>query len=1295
MTVVATRTGFRAGVSSGLKPLIHKAVNASLAVLAIPILAFSADFRLSVISSSETGFHFVYDFTSDSGDSLWPVEPLPAENQISTVQIAVPAGAETRLVSAVGLEEAAPAAANDSCGALASLSRSALTRGRQTVGVRLQPCSGGLQYGAVEVQIAFDRVRQTGALSRVNDPVFERIWAASIANYEVARSWPVETETSRSLSEVSSADNLTSATQWYKLRVNQTGLVRVTGSQLAAAGVALAGLKSDSIRVFNAGGLPNSVNNSDPRPEFTEISLMMLDGDDGNFGSSDQLFFYGEATHRWVYSADRAPRYVNNPYTAENIYWLAVSGSFSGPARRMTQIDGTPSQAPVPIVDECWANVHTEQDHMISTESDGHIWDFYNWLWNDDANQALSLATPGAIEGDSAYIYVGALTRNSVSLLVNGSLPQTIDCHSSACQFVTHALRGGNGETNQLALSLTPLSSQVPPYLDYVEIYYRGILRPVSNRLDFTVRDSDGQVDVLIEDLFTSTPTILDISDPLHPEVVVGFERSSGTLTFRTEVSADSVNRFWGGLISQATSPTAIQATSFTDLRAGFSQTDLFVIAPASLSTSLGEYVNYRESRGTAIQIVTVSDIMDNFSYGLYDPTAIRDFLKFAYENYPQPAPSGVLFVGDATFDFYDHLGTGTPNYVPSYIRSGDRTYSDDNYVYFGTYGILDSDLDRGFDMMTSRWPVRSAAEINVIMDKILSYESPSGYGPWRTRVTFVADDEHTRERDNETFHTTQTETLEREYTPRLLNRQKIYLWEYPFVNREKPAVNEAIVDAFNEGSLIVNYVGHGNPDVWSHEHVLQRAGDLPMMHNSDRLPLVYAASCDIGFFDDPESEGMAEDFLEMSGGGAIGVISATRLVYAADNAQFNRAVYSVLFAHPELTIGEALFAAKLLRQYPNPFDSLPRPVDNDRAYVYLGDPCLKLGLPTYRMEFSERPDSLVALETSRLAGRIVDQNGSPYHGSGTLYVSVYDSDRQRAYSLPDDTAPIRYAVAGPLIFRGPATISDGAFDISFLTPLDVSYRGNSARVSTYAVLGDIDAIGVCDSIPVSERQSASSDTEGPIITCLSVRRGAVHNGALLDSGDSLVVTISDPSGINLAGGIGHGISLIVDDRTDAVLNLSDGFQYHLDSYTEGSLVYPLASVESGSHQLKLKAWDNVNNVAMLELEVVIEQGDNLALRDLLNYPNPMNDATSFYFELTRDAEELEVGVYTLSGKNIWRTSRYDLRADRYPNGEVTIVWNGCDDKGDRVANGVYLYRVAVSTGSETAEEFGKVVVLD
>jgi len=1283
--------------------LRYKAVFLFWAVLAFPYPLFGLEPNLTVLSSSDQGFHFVYSFQSELNLASESGARITAQTMSRTLQVAVPPGCGAELVSVLGrtdypsdvvgeadLDEAVPP--------LAQLSRPTLIRGRRSVGVRVQPVAYGAVYEQVEVQIGFSRARVAASLTRPEDPAFERIWAASLANYEVARNWPIEDlRRSTALSAGATANTLTAADRWFKVRVSQTGLTRLTGAQLQAAGVPLGNLSSDSVRVFNAGGLPNSVNNADPRPEFTEVSLMVLDGGDGLIGPNDQILFYGEAPSRWVYPAENTPKYVNNPYTDENMYWLAVSGSFSGPSRRMAEVDGSPSGGSVPLIDTYTDRIHVEQDNLLSMEADGHVWDFYHWYWTDQPGLTLQVATPGAVESDSAYIYTGAKTNRSVALAVNGVTAYRIDCHTSACQHYTYSLLGGTGATNRLDLQLAPLTGSIPPFLDYVEIYCPSRLLPVNDEIDFALEDVAGQVDVSVIDAFSSTPLLFDISDPLDPTVITGFQRAGGFLVFRTETSLDSPNRYYSVTPGRAGTPVGIQETTLTDLRTGYAQTDMIVIAAESLAPYLGEYVGYREAQGVTIQLVTVKDIIDNFSYGLYDPTAIRDFLKFAYENYPDPAPSAAFFVGDASFDFLDHLATGMPNYVPSYVRPADRTYSDDNYVYFGDYGILDSDYDRGFDMMTARWAVRSASEISTIMQKIRAYESPSGFGSWRTRVTLVADDEHTRDRDNETFHTTQTETLEKEHLPRIFNRQKIYLWEYPFVNRSKPAVNDAIVDAFNDGALVVNYVGHGNPDVWSHEHVLQRTADLPRMHNDDRLPLVYTASCDIGFFDDPVREGMAEDFLAMPGGGAIGVISATRLVYAADNAQFNRVVFDNLFGSPELSISEALFAAKLQRQYPNPLDTIPRPVENDRAYILLGDPCLKLGIPGYRVEFTQRPDSLRALEVSRLSGRVVDPYGAPYHGSGLLDVTVCDSERERSFHLPDDTNAIRYAVAGPTLFRGTATVVDGVFDLQFMTPLDIGYRGASARVSVYGILAGVDAIGLVDSIPVSEVQSTAQDSDGPAIEYASVRRGVIQDGDFLESGDSLVIRLVDPSGINLAGSIGHGISVVVDDDVESAVSLTDRFEYDRDGYTSGGLTWPLDGIGAGRHRIKIKAWDNVNNVAVVEFVVVIGDDAQLVLRELLNYPNPMTESTSFYFELSQAVDELIIEVYTLSGKNIWSTRRHDLRADRYPNGAIEITWDGRDHEGDRVGSGVYIYRVTVSGGSDGggAEELGKLVVLN
>jgi len=1282
----------------------YKSIIVFLTLLVATPSSGASDRNLTILTSSDSEFRFVCSFESEL-DALSPgVDSLSLAALERIIQVALPPGAEARLISVSGRREridmGRAISLQPSAGqpGLASVSRPVTVRGRSTVGVRVSPIEAGAVYNDVEVHLAFNRTRPATGLTTANDPVFERVWSASLANYRVARNWPI-LDHRRSESQTSMAAGAVSAIapgRWYQVIVTNTGLVRVTGAQLEAAGIALGGLTSDSIRVFNAGGLPNSIDNTDPRPQFEEISLLVLDGGDGIFDRGDQLLFYGEAPGRWVYRAGEMPEYVNNRYTDENVYWLSVSGSFLGPAVRMQQVNGEPSGPSVPVVDSHRSRVHVEQDNIISVEADGHVWDFYNWYWTDETSLTTYVSTPGAVEADSAYIYVSGRTNRSIDLTINGTASSRINCHSSACQHYSYSLLGGVSDINRIDLLLAPITSTIPPFLNYLQISYRAHLLPLNNRIDFNLEGVDGEVEVKVVDNFSAVPTVFDISDPLHPVIFTGFERSDGYLSFRAVTTSAGPNRFRCEVIGQAASPARIEAVDVIDLRTGFDQTDMIIVTTGSLAPYLDQYIAYREGRGWAIQTVLVDDIMDNFSYGLYDPTAIRDFLKFAYESYPAPAPATVLFVGDATYDYHDHLGTGMLNFVPSFIRPGDRTYSDDNYVYFGDFGILDSDRDRGYDMMTARWPVRSASEINTIVNKIILYESPSSFGSWRTRITLVADDEHTTDRHDEIFHTIQTEMLEKDHVPRLLNRHKIYLWEYPFVNREKPDVNDAIVDAFNKGSLVINYVGHGNPDVWSHEHVLQRGGDLPRLKNAGRLPLVYAASCDIGFFDNPRREGMAEDLLALASGGAIGVISATRLVYAADNAQFNRVVFDKLFGNPDLSIGEAMFAAKIERQYSSPLDTIPQRVDNDRAYNFLGDPCLRLALPRLRLQFSQRPDTLVAAGVSRVSGRVVDENGSPVNADGVLQISVYDADREMNYRLPDDSA-VAYYVAGPTIYRGTASITGGNFDFQFVTPLDVSYRGSSARLSTYARLSQIDGIGLVDSLVVSEAQNEVEDIDGPVITfTVSGRRNFVE-GDMLSRDESLNITIFDASGVNLVGGIGHGIVLVLDDNIENSINLTDLFEYDRDDYTSGNLVFPLAEIAPGRHQFKIKAWDNVNNVSIVEFAAEIAEDNRLAVHDLLNYPNPMHEKTTFYFALSQPVAELRVGIYTLSGKNIWNAYRYQLGADNYPNGSVEIVWDGRDAEGDRVARGTYVYRLtarAESTG-EDVEKFGKVVVLN
>ena len=1181
-----------------------------------------------------------------------------------------------------------------------SLGRPRVVRGRQLLPVIVSPVIGNSIYREVEIEIAFDGGSADDA-TVVPDPFFERTVGPSIVNLEVALRQPNRPGPTTSRLAVTDGPYSQGAS-WYKLAIGNNGLYRVTGAQLAQAGISLTVLGSNSIRLFNGGGLPLPVYNELPRPEFEEIPIIVEDGGDGQFGSNDAFYFFGESVDRYIYESGSVVFFNNNIYTDRNVYWLAIGGGFVEPAARMASIDGAPGIADTTIT-RYTRRVRAEQDNLLLRESDGHIDSYYEWFWTDRTSLSFFVPTTGAIIGDTAVVQVSARTSGSsstvgyVDLRINGFNADTKACNALNCTFTTTALTGG---LDEFAVTMQPIDSRTPPYFDYVDLRFNSVLEPAGNRIDLTLGGFDGTARLQVVDNFASPPIVLDLADPSQPVRIVNYLRSAGLLEFNAQLEIGSPNRFYLSTTGASENVASITTATGVDIRAAGQQTDLVIVTPRAFVGRLDEYTAYREASGASISTVAVEDIMDSFAWGLYDPTAIRDFLKHAYETWPAPAPHAVLFVGDATYDYLNALGTGQPNYVPSYIhslrRSEDRAYSDDNYVYFGDYGILDYDTsfitpDRGYDMMTARWPVTSAAQINVIIDKIKRYESTADLGAWRNRITFVADDEFgTFSNIPEPFHVTQTETLEKFYTPAHYQRHKLYLWDFPFVNGLKPACNNAVVGAFNDGSLIVNYVGHGNPDVWAHERIFTRQTDLPRLTNSDRLPLVFAASCAIGFFDDPLREGMGEALLAMPGGGAIGVLSATRLVYSQDNALFNREVFNVMLGSDSLTICESVYTAKVRKQYGN--RDYPIPLTNDRAYVFFGDPLLRLGAPRHSIEFTEYPDSLAALSRSRVSGRVVDVSGAPVTDAGHVDIVVYDSDRARSYQLQIGSGVVNYSVDGAMIYRGSAALTAGEFSFEFVTPLDISFGGNSAHIMAYAVTGQTDAAGNVDSLPVSNVVTETTDSTGPVITVSVVGRGEFRNGDLVSINDVLDVRIVDSSGVNLATELGHGITLELDNDPEKTVNLTDRFSYDQDDYTAGSLRYSLGDLEPGMHTIRLKAWDNANNSSSLLLSIDVVSSHRLSIQELLNYPNPMAENTTFFFELTQPVSRFNLEIFTLAGRRIQSIQRYNL-----PVGGHELFWNGRDADGDRPATGVYIYKAtAVSTsGVDDAASFGKLVVVN
>jgi len=1292
---------------------LYKSILSFLLLFPVISTASAATNGFEVVSSGDTEFHFTV--ITDARLSNLEYEQTDDGRTLAfrSVLIGIPSGSNVKLLSTDGRSPVPISSQSGelpmgkiSASPLVEISRPFEVRGRRMVNVRVNPFIGNTVYGEVEVRIGFvgDEVDDRG-IPGDDGPVFERLFSASLANYDQTKQWPSTPR--RSVMTAFEVENdLLKATTWYKVIVTETGLYRVTGSQMAQAGISLTALDPDSIRLFNAGGVRLNEDNDSARSSFEEVAIIIEGGEDGRFDSGDQFLFFGEAASRWIFEPNLEPHFESNPYTTQNVYWLAVSGSFSDPAVRMVEVNTTPSGTEDTIFTSFSRRARAEQENLFSTGGiPPHIFDYYTWFWSDETDMTIFIPTPGAIPGATASLEFVAHTNTGtggasyMDVAVNSISATDKDCNGRQCSFETTQLLDG---LNQFDLQLGPAATNTPPYFNNVEIAFQSRLRPDNNKLDFALGSYDGRALIEVDDLFSSDPLILDLDNPRRPRLLTGYERTSGFLSFEIYLSSTGPNRFFSSRMQQVLAPVSVTEVSVNDLHDISRQADFIIVTTEAFAPYLDEYMTYRESQGYSIKLAMVSDIMDNFSYGLYDPTAIRDYLKFAYENYPTPAPSTVLMVGDGNYDFLDHLGRGVANHVPPCIRQTDSVYSDDAYVHFGKKGMLDSDTsytnvpDRGFDMLTARWPVVNGGEILAIIQKVMNYETSGDLGFWRNKIALVADDQFGGDNSNEIFHTQQAEELDEEHIPSYFGREKIYLWEFPFVNRQKPAVNDAIVGAFNRGALIVNYIGHGNPDVWAHEHVFGRGSDLPRLTNTDRLPLVYAASCAISFFDDPQREGMGEDLLSMSNGGAVGVIAATRLVYSSSNKALNQKVFDILLDNDSLSMCEALYAAKLQRQYPG----LVRRV-NDQKYIFFGDPFVALADPKLDIEFTEAPDSLIALGRSVVTGRVVDDIGQTVSLDGTLLISALDSDRDKLFQLINSdgqvVGEVAYKVPGASIYRGSATVTAGTFDFEFIVPLDVGYGGTGAKVAVYAVLDTIDASGKVDNIAISNSIVETTDSAGPEIAYTVVGRSNFVSGDVVSRTESLEIRLSDSSGINLADNLGHGISLEIDDLAEQQVNLTDLFEYDQDDVTSGSLLYLLESLESGPHQFLIKAWDNANNLSVARFNVEIVTDTRLAVNNLLNYPNPMADSTTFYFELTQPVERFSLELFTLSGKKIMGLTNWGLAADNYPNDDVSLVWNGRDADGDRVATGVYIYKASARpvNGGDEVELFGKLVVIN
>ncbi len=795
------------------------------------------------------------------------------------------------------------------------------------------------------------------------------------------------------------------------------------------------------------------------------------------------------------------------------------------------------------------------------------------------------------------------------------------------------------------------------------------------------------------------------------------------------------------GRAAEPDSPTpAAVAVPNQNLHGLATRPDYVVVVHPDFRAAAERLAAHRQADGLTTLVVTTEQVFNEFAGGTGDMRAVRDYMKFLYDRAPAgEIPQYLLLFGDGHYNYRRLRNQAASNedrpgvsFVPPFETENmiSRTASYTSDDYFGLLGDdegeweYNSSTDARVDVGIGRIPSRTAAEAATVVDKIVRYESPATRGEWRTRFTFVADDQYPRDwdRDLHVFNADETANLAEAVDPTVTLR-KIYGPAYPSVitarGRVRPQATEDIRASINEGTLVWNYSGHGGPDGLGDEDYMTEE-IVSTLDNADRLPVFVTATCSFGKFDIAHGQSLAEQILLRSGGGGVAMLTTVRLVYTSSNpdSALNFGLNLVLTEEmlrrePDgrpARLGDALYRTKNTAIGAGP---------NNRKFNLLGDPAMRLGLPE-RGVVLDLPAQFEAFSEATVSGQVLGLDGQPdptYRGE--VSVSVFDAER--LVELPPDACCYTdgpdadflgdYTSRVDQLYSGRASVQNGRFSTTFLVPQDVSYSGLPARVLAYA-LGQDGSDGVGQSTEAAVATTAGerpSDGEGPQIS-LFVNDSTFVDGGPTSSQGVLVARLRDASGINTVGaGVGHELLATVDGDAARAVDVGRYYQGDLNTYRAGTVRVPLSALgvdgeplAPGEHTVTLTAWDALNNASTATLTFVVVD-DGLIVSSVLPYPNPTAGPSRFFVEHNQPVgtpASVQLRIYTLAGRPV----RTIDGADALPGGflsdrTIQIPWTGLDDDGDRLASGVYLVRLRMevadrSGGTRVAERVERLAVI-
>lgn len=1034
-----------------------------------------------------------------------------------------------------------------------------------------------------------------------------------------------------------SQKSILSEGNWYKIEITQNGVYRLDKTTLQSFGIPTENINPNHIQLFSSPSKLLAQENAKPRNStLKELSILVNDAD-GKFDSNDYILFYAENPDQVFYDSLNAEiKHKEHPYSNENYVFMRLG---------QTESKKIQNHIPKSLNSESVKSLtHFEfyEPEFINILNSGREWlgeyFFSEWDFSFDVNGHIK-SQPVKLTSQ----FVGQTFENTeLSIISDGEILDKIPLrkidyrwndyykrYNRAGEIATKSISNIQDNLDYTFSLPNDIDISSGVYLDFFELTLDRAIAFYPNQHQAYLIDKESiSFDLSHE---PNREFVWDISSPLSPSIL---QPANSKFAFQRNGKLGKLAFF---KIDNTFNPTKIDKIKNQNI-AETETPELLIVYPQYFESEVLQLARFREEHdGLEVAYTEIQSIYNEYSGGKIDPTAVRDFARALWKKNPEKLKYLLLF-GDTN---YDYKGSNNLDYVkmerliPTYEGKESLepiySYSSDDYFGFledhegewpegyslnGSWRST-SNKDHSLDISVGRLPVKDRIEAKLLVDKLVYYSrSKSTLGAWKRKISFVADDAdlNIHQRDAEAFS---DQSLQNNPA---IRPNKVYLDSYPQISTElgdrSPKANEAFEKAMNEGSLIINYNGHGSEDGWTDEKLLT-LDQILRWRNKDRMPILFTATCEFGRYDNPGVVSGAELALLNPNGGAIALLTTTRPVFSSTNFKINQAFYERVFE----STTEVTRLGDVFRETKN--NSIDGEVN--RNFSLLGDPSMAIAYPTLKASLiaingiSPKDYRLTGLSEISLEGETNDPEFN-----GTVYITLYDKASQKKTLGGQNYAAMNYQSIENKLYEGKAKVVNGAFQTEFIIPKSSTDTFEKAQLYFYAISADStkEAIGGFNNFFIGNAANEPLiDTEPPQFEM-----------SFDPESQTLTVIATDESGINISSNQeDKNMILVLNDTLEIPLH---NYYTASENYKMGEIVYHFSKLAEGKYTAYLKLADVYNNSKEEALEFTVEQ-ETFTLTHNLLYPNPAFDIVTLQISHNKAGEDLhfEISFLDISGK--------------------------------------------------------------